>query len=203
MSQPEWQKLSVTCLFLFLLGSKPWRLNPSSTGPSVCDFSSTTQLWLVNVSQQRSSLVNAVLDQPWGQSGRFFWRGGSSPPPGSAWWTEWLPPRSATPSARGNQTAHLQRPWNGDIGCTFCTTPPIVLLYRQQEQRQQLPIIKAYSQLQDEHHIGAVLVDVVQHDDVGVLDLLQDLHLPLNLLPPHPPRARQALPLFDELGGKL
>lgn len=60
-----------------------------------------------------------------------------------------------------------------------------------------------YSQLQNEHHVGAVLIDVVQHDDVGVLDLLQDLHLPLDLLPPHPPRAGQALPLFDELGGKL
>lgn len=73
----------------------------------------------------------------------------------------------------------------------------------QRQQQQQLPFVAAYSQLQDEHHVSAVLVDIVKHDDVGVLDLLQDLHLPLDLLPPHPPRAGQALALFDELGGKL
>lgn len=59
------------------------------------------------------------------------------------------------------------------------------------------------SQLQDEHHVSAVLVDVVQRDDVGVLDLLQDVHLALDLLPPHAPRARHALTLLDELGGEL
>lgn len=58
-----------------------------------------------------------------------------------------------------------------------------------------------HSQLQDEHHVGAVLVDVVQSDDVGMLDLLQDGHLPLDVLPPDSPGTRQALPLLDELGG--
>lgn len=59
-----------------------------------------------------------------------------------------------------------------------------------------------HSQLQDEHHVGPVLVHVVQRDDVGVLNLLQDVHLPLYLLPPHPSRAGHALPLLDELGSK-
>ena len=59
------------------------------------------------------------------------------------------------------------------------------------------------SQLQDEHHIRPVLVDVVQRDDVGMLNLLQDVDLPLDLLPPHSSRARHALTLLDELGGKF
>lgn len=59
-----------------------------------------------------------------------------------------------------------------------------------------------HSQLQDKHHVGPVLVDVVQRDDVGLLNLLQDVHLPLDLLPPHPSRAGHALPLLDELGGE-
>lgn len=61
-------------------------------------------------------------------------------------------------------------------------------------------MVWCHSQLQDEHHIGSVLVDVVQSDDVWVLDLLQDGHLPLDLLPPDPSGARHALPLLDELG---
>lgn len=43
-----------------------------------------------------------------------------------------------------------------------------------------------HSQLQDEHHISAVLIDVMQRDDVGMLNLLQDVHLPLYFLPAHP-----------------
>lgn len=80
---------------------------------------------------------------------------------------------------------------------------PLSCFTVQQQQQQRLLIVTAYSQLQDEHHVCAVLVDVVQHDDVWVLDLLQDVHLSLDLLSPHPPRAGQALALLDELGSKL
>lgn len=59
------------------------------------------------------------------------------------------------------------------------------------------------SQLQDEHHVGAVLVHLVQRDDVWMLSLLQDGHLPLDLVPSHSSRARHALPLLYELGSKL
>lgn len=69
--------------------------------------------------------------------------------------------------------------------------------------KKQLPLLAGHSQLQDEHHISAVLVDVVQRDNVGMLDLLQDVHLPLDLFPSHPPRAGQALALLDKLGSKL
>lgn len=57
-----------------------------------------------------------------------------------------------------------------------------------------------YSQLQDEDHICLVLVDVVQLDDVGVQDLLQNGDLTLDLLPAHPAPASPALALLDELG---
>lgn len=60
-----------------------------------------------------------------------------------------------------------------------------------------------HSQLQDENHIGAVLVGVVERHNVGVPDLPQDVHLALDLLPPHASRAGCALALLDELGGKL
>lgn len=57
-----------------------------------------------------------------------------------------------------------------------------------------------HSQLKDEHHVGAVLEDIVQRDDVGVQHLPQDAHLPLDLLPAHTAPAGLALPLLDELG---
>lgn len=57
-----------------------------------------------------------------------------------------------------------------------------------------------HSQLKDEHHVGAILIDVVQRDDVGVQHLPQDAHLPLDFLPAHAPTAGPALPLLDELG---
>lgn len=57
------------------------------------------------------------------------------------------------------------------------------------------------SQLQDENDIGSVFEHVVQGHDVGVLDLLQDVHLPLDLLSFHAASAGPALPLLDELGG--
>lgn len=41
----------------------------------------------------------------------------------------------------------------------------------------------------------------MQGHDVGVLDLLQDVHLPLDLLSFHAASAGTALPLLDELGG--
>lgn len=57
------------------------------------------------------------------------------------------------------------------------------------------------SQLEDENDVGSVFKHVVQGHDVGVLDLLQDVHLPLDLLSFHAASAGPALPLLDELGG--
>lgn len=57
------------------------------------------------------------------------------------------------------------------------------------------------SQLEDEDDVGSVFKHVVQGHDVGVLDLLQDVHLPLDLLSFHAASAGPALPLLDELGG--
>lgn len=57
------------------------------------------------------------------------------------------------------------------------------------------------SQLEDENDIGSVFKHIVQGHDVGVLDLLQDVHLPLDLLSFHAASAGPALPLLDELGG--
>lgn len=57
------------------------------------------------------------------------------------------------------------------------------------------------SQLQDEDDVCPVFEHVVQGHDVGVLDLLQDVHLPLDLLSFHAAPAGPALPLLDELGG--
>lgn len=62
---------------------------------------------------------------------------------------------------------------------------------------------KNHSQLQDEDDFCLVFVDLVQHDDVGVLDLLQDVHLTLDVLPHHPSAARLAAPLLDEFGSVL
>ena len=58
----------------------------------------------------------------------------------------------------------------------------------------------SHSQLEDEQHVGAVLEDVMQCDDVGVQHLPQDAHLPLDLLQAHAPLAGPALWLLDELG---
>lgn len=59
------------------------------------------------------------------------------------------------------------------------------------------------SQFEDEHHVCAVLVHVVQGHNVGVLELLQDVHLPLNLLSSHTPSAGPTLTLLNELGCKF
>lgn len=59
------------------------------------------------------------------------------------------------------------------------------------------------SQFEHEHHVGAVFVHVVQLYDVGVPELLQDVHLPLDLLSLHTPPADPTLAFFDELGGVL
>lgn len=64
-------------------------------------------------------------------------------------------------------------------------------------------VLNCHSQLQDENHVGAVLKGVVEHHDVGVPDVPQDVHLTLDLLPPHPARAGCALALLDELCGEL
>lgn len=69
--------------------------------------------------------------------------------------------------------------------------------------RQEVEELPAGDQLQDEHHVGLVLEDVVQRDDVGVPDLPQDVHLPLDLLPADPPPAGRQAALLDELGRVL
>lgn len=58
-------------------------------------------------------------------------------------------------------------------------------------------------QLQDENDVSLVLEDVVQRDDVGVLDLPQDVHLALDLLPAHSAPARGQAALLDELARVL
>ena len=69
--------------------------------------------------------------------------------------------------------------------------------------RQEVEELPARDQLQDEHHVRLVLEDVVQRDDVGVPDLPQDVHLPLDLLPADPPPAGRQATLLDELGRVL
>lgn len=65
------------------------------------------------------------------------------------------------------------------------------------EEVEQLP---SRHQLQDQDHVGLVLEDVVQGDDVAVLDLPQDVHLALDLVAAHAPPAGGEPPLLDELG---
>lgn len=68
---------------------------------------------------------------------------------------------------------------------------------------QEVEELATRDQLQDEHHIGLVLEDVMQGDDVGVPDLLQDVHLALDLLAAHAPPAGGQAALLDELGRVL
>ena len=56
------------------------------------------------------------------------------------------------------------------------------------------------SQFEDKHNICAVLVHVMQRYNVGVLELLQDVHFPLNLLSSYTTSADSTLALLDELG---
>lgn len=63
-----------------------------------------------------------------------------------------------------------------------------------------MPDGSPYSQLEDKDHVGFVLENLVQLDDVAVQNLLQDVHLPLNLLSPDPTATGPALPFLDELG---
>lgn len=56
------------------------------------------------------------------------------------------------------------------------------------------------SQFQNKHHVCAVLVHIVQCYDVGVLELLQDAHFPLDLLSSYTSSAGPTLALLDELG---
>lgn len=62
---------------------------------------------------------------------------------------------------------------------------------------------RSHSQLQDEDDIRLVLKDLVQGDDVGVVDLLQDVHLALDVLPGNAAATGLAAPLLDELGSEL
>lgn len=55
------------------------------------------------------------------------------------------------------------------------------------------------SQFEDKHHICAVLVNIMELYNVGMLELLQDAHFPLNLLFFHTPSADPTQALLDEL----
>lgn len=60
-----------------------------------------------------------------------------------------------------------------------------------------------FSQFQDQHNVSFVLVDIMQCDDVGVTNLLENPDFPLNLLSQDSAPAGIALSLFYELGSKL
>lgn len=60
-----------------------------------------------------------------------------------------------------------------------------------------------YLQLQDENDLALVFKHIMQSDDIGMLDLLQDAHFPLNVLFGHPTPTRFASALLDELRGIL
>lgn len=102
LSHPEQHNLSVKQAFVTLTKCHGW------TG----EVQEVVRWVSVKPPARLHSSMCSRVNEPWGQSGRSFWRGGSSPPPGSAWWTAWPPPRSETPSAPGSRTAPLQRPWN-------------------------------------------------------------------------------------------
>lgn len=119
LSHPEQQKLSVKYVFVVL--TKCHGLIHQVQWDYFSELSTSAQLWTVNMSMQWSRVLFAV-DKPWGQSGRFFWHVGNSPLPRFAWWTEWPPPRSVTPSAPGSQTVRLQRPWTPTHRTHQCAT---------------------------------------------------------------------------------
>ena len=65
------------------------------------------------------------------------------------------------------------------------------------------PAPAQHSQFQNQDDVRLVLVNLVQGDDVGVLDLLQDADLPLDVLAAHTPSAGFGPPFLDEFGGIL
>ena len=65
---------------------------------------------------------------------------------------------------------------------------------------QEVKQLPSRHQLQDQDHIRLVFKNVVQRDDVAVLDLPQDVDLPLDLLATHSSPAGRQPPLLDELG---
>jgi len=68
---------------------------------------------------------------------------------------------------------------------------------------QEVKQLSPGHQLQDQDHVGLVLKDVVQGDDVAVLDPPQDVDFALDLLAAHPPPAGRQSALLDELGRVL
>lgn len=57
-----------------------------------------------------------------------------------------------------------------------------------------------HSQLQDENDLALVFKHIVQSDDIGVLDFLQDADLPLDVLFRHSSPTGFAAPLLDKFG---
>lgn len=80
---------------------------------------------------------------------------------------------------------------------TFCGFKCILHIYFDKQKTN------SHSQLQDQDDLRLVFKDFVQRNDVRVLDLFQDVHLALDVLPRHPSSARLAAPLLDEFGGEL
>lgn len=62
---------------------------------------------------------------------------------------------------------------------------------------------KSHLQLQDQDDLCLVFKDLVQGYNVGVMDLLQDVHLTLDVLPGHPTSTWLAASLLDEFGSVL
>lgn len=57
-----------------------------------------------------------------------------------------------------------------------------------------------HSQLQDENDLALVFKHIVQSDDIGMLDFLQDADLPLNVLFWYSSPAGFAAPFLDKFG---
>lgn len=68
---------------------------------------------------------------------------------------------------------------------------------------QEVKQFSTRNQFKDQDHVCFIFKDVVQGDDVAVLDLSQDVDLPLDLLAAHPPPAGRQAALLYELGSIL
>ncbi len=66
---------------------------------------------------------------------------------------------------------------------------------------QEIKQLPSRHQLQNQNHIGFVLKDVMEGDDVAVLDLSKDVHLSLDLLSAHTSSAGWQPSLLDKLSG--
>lgn len=91
--------------------------------------------------------------------------------------------------------------WRGPAGTKLWLTPTTLPPAHHTLSRPAWP--RQHSQFQDQNDVCLVLIDFVQGDDIGVLDLLQDADLPLDVLTAHAPPAGLSPPFLDEFGGIL